>query len=133
MIVSRRVAWIPLAILLLPTGAAALEPANDGERLMAEFGLREAAEPVSKLPGWRVPKKIVVDSDEPGHYEAEGDTSSGRASDASSNDSRHFDREPRVAQTWIDRFEELRDPVTARAGRINRIYQFTCVRIERYL
>lgn len=63
LIVSHRVAWIPLALLLLPAAAAALEPANEGERLMAEFGLREAAEPVSKLPGWRVPKKIVVDSD----------------------------------------------------------------------
>lgn len=52
---------------------------------------------------------ISIDSDEPGHYEAEGD--------ASSNDSRHFDREPRAAQTWIDRFEELRDPVAARAER----------------
>jgi hypothetical protein len=50
---------------------------------------------------------ISIDSDEPGHYEAEGD----------SDDSRHFDREPRAAQTWIDRFEELRDPVTARAER----------------
>lgn len=60
-----RIACAALAFLLLPVVAAALEPANDGERLMAEFGLREAAEPVSKLPGWRVPKKIVVDSGVP--------------------------------------------------------------------
>jgi phosphoglycerate dehydrogenase-like enzyme len=58
------------AALLLPTLAAALEPANEGERLMAEFGLREAPEPVSKLPGWRVPKKIVVDLGFPGLIEA---------------------------------------------------------------
>jgi phosphoglycerate dehydrogenase-like enzyme len=70
LIVSRRAAWIPLAILLLPTGAAALEPANEGERLMAEFGLREAPEPVSKFPGWRVPKKILVDAGVPGLIDA---------------------------------------------------------------
>ena len=67
---SRRVAWIPLALLLLPTGTAALEPANDGERLMAEFGLREAAEPVSKLPGWRIPQKVLVDTGMPGLIDA---------------------------------------------------------------
>jgi phosphoglycerate dehydrogenase-like enzyme len=66
---SRHVAWVPLAILLLPAAAAALEPANEGARLMAEFGLREASEPVSKLPGWRVPKKIVVDLGAPGLIE----------------------------------------------------------------
>ncbi len=67
---SRRVAWLPLAFLLLPAAAAALDPANEGERLMAEFGLREAPEPVSRLPGWRVPKKIVVDSGVPGLVDA---------------------------------------------------------------
>jgi phosphoglycerate dehydrogenase-like enzyme len=70
LIVSRRAAWIPLAILLLPAAAAALEPANEGERLMAEFGLREAPEPVSKFPGWRVPKKILVDAGVPGLIDA---------------------------------------------------------------
>ncbi len=70
LIVSRRVAWILLAILLLPAGAAALEPANDGERLMAEFGLREAPEPVSRHPGWRVPKRILVDGGMPGLVDA---------------------------------------------------------------
>jgi phosphoglycerate dehydrogenase-like enzyme len=44
----------------------AQEPANDGERLMAEYGLREAAEPVTKLPHWRAPRKIVVDAGVPG-------------------------------------------------------------------
>jgi phosphoglycerate dehydrogenase-like enzyme len=70
LIVSRRVAWLPLAILLLPAAAAALEPANDGERLMAEFGLREAPEPVSRHPGWRVPKRILVDGGVPGLVDA---------------------------------------------------------------
>ena len=67
---SRRVAWVALAGLLLPVVAAALEPANDGERLMAEFGLREAAEPVSKLPGWRIPQKVLVDTGMPGLIDA---------------------------------------------------------------
>lgn len=68
--VSRRVAWSLLAILLLPAGAAALEPASEGERLMAEFGLREAPEPVSRHPGWRVPKRILVDAGVPGLVDA---------------------------------------------------------------
>jgi phosphoglycerate dehydrogenase-like enzyme len=59
---------MPLALLLLlgPAMVQALEPANDGERLMAEYGLREAAEPVAKFPGWRAPRKIVVDAGVPG-------------------------------------------------------------------
>ena len=67
---SLRVTWAALAGLLLPVVAAALEPANDGERLMAEFGLREAAEPVSRLPGWRIPKKVLVDTGMPGLIDA---------------------------------------------------------------
>lgn len=71
LIVSYRAPCAALAAaLLLPTLAAALEPANEGERLMVEFGLREAPEPVSRHPGWRVPKKIVVDAGVPGLLDA---------------------------------------------------------------
>jgi phosphoglycerate dehydrogenase-like enzyme len=55
-----------LLILLVPGVATAKEPANDGQKLMAEYGLREASEPVAKLAGWRVPRKIVVDAGVPG-------------------------------------------------------------------
>jgi phosphoglycerate dehydrogenase-like enzyme len=56
--------------LLLSATAPAQQPANDGARLMSEFGLRESAEPVASLAGWRVPKKIIVDSGVPGLLEA---------------------------------------------------------------
>lgn len=61
--------FLVLALLLSAT-APAQQPANDGARLMSEFGLRESAEPVASLAGWRVPKKIIVDSGVPGLLEA---------------------------------------------------------------
>ncbi len=61
---------IATAVVLACPAAFALEPANDGERLMAEFGLRESAKPVSQHAGWRVPKRIVIDGGVPGLLEA---------------------------------------------------------------
>ena len=43
---------------------------GDGERLIAEFGLREATTPVAAQPGWRAPKKILVDTGLPGLIDA---------------------------------------------------------------
>ena len=69
-------AWMVVA-LLLSAATPAQQPANDGERLMSEFGLRESAEPVASLAGWRVPKKIIVDAGVPGLLEALRVTASG--------------------------------------------------------
>ena len=50
------------ASLLLFTGLQAGAQAIDPEttRLIAELGLKESARPVSSLPGWRAPTRIVV-------------------------------------------------------------------------
>jgi phosphoglycerate dehydrogenase-like enzyme len=61
--------WAALVLLLSAT-APAQQSVDDGERLMSEFGLRESAEPVAALAGWRVPKKIIVDSGVPGLIDA---------------------------------------------------------------
>ena len=50
--------------------ALAQQPSREGERLMAEFGLREAPAPVSAQPRWRAPQKIIVDTGVPGLLEA---------------------------------------------------------------
>jgi len=50
--------------------ASAQEPAREGDRLIAEFGLREAPAPMSQRPGWRAPQKIIVDASIPGLLEA---------------------------------------------------------------
>ena len=50
--------------------ALAQQPSREGERLMAEFGLRESPAPVSSRPRWRAPQKIIVDTGVPGLLEA---------------------------------------------------------------
>jgi phosphoglycerate dehydrogenase-like enzyme len=50
--------------------ALAQQPSRESERLMAEFGLREAPAPVSAQPRWRRPQKIIVDTGVPGLLEA---------------------------------------------------------------
>jgi len=50
--------------------ALAQQPSREGERLMAEFGLRESPAPVSSQPRWRAPQKIIVDTGVPGLLEA---------------------------------------------------------------
>ena len=50
------------ASLLLFTGSQTGAQATDPEttRLIADLGLKESARPVSELPGWRAPSRIVV-------------------------------------------------------------------------
>ena len=56
--------------LLVSTGSIAfadgVEAVTAGASLIAEFGLRESAAPVSERAGWRAPKRIVVDAGVPG-------------------------------------------------------------------
>ena len=59
--------------LLVGTGSIAFADGADavtpGASLIAEFGLRESAAPVSERAGWRAPKRIVVDAGVPGLIE----------------------------------------------------------------
>jgi len=50
--------------------ALAQQPSREGERLIAEFGLREAPSPISAQSRWRTPQKIIVDTGVPGLLEA---------------------------------------------------------------
>ncbi|NDE01423.1 MAG: D-2-hydroxyacid dehydrogenase [Gammaproteobacteria bacterium] len=63
-----------LSAMLMLMGAVpdalAQQPSREGERLMAEFGLRESPAPVSSQPRWRAPQKIIVDTGVPGLLEA---------------------------------------------------------------
>ncbi|MDW8259040.1 MAG: D-2-hydroxyacid dehydrogenase [Gammaproteobacteria bacterium] len=61
-----------LALLIACTCsvAATAGDAGDGARLIAEFGLRESAEPVAAHPRWRRPRRILVDSSYPGLIDA---------------------------------------------------------------
>lgn len=62
----RFIATMLLALcVVLPPAAHAAE----GEQLIAEYGLREAPEPVAKRAGWRVPQRILVDAGVPGLVE----------------------------------------------------------------
>jgi phosphoglycerate dehydrogenase-like enzyme len=64
------VAVVAVAALLQAPYAIAQTPTGEGERLIAEFGLREAASPLATLPGWRAPRKIIVDTGVPGLLDA---------------------------------------------------------------
>ncbi|MFM7434368.1 MAG: hypothetical protein ACKO3O_12825, partial [Gammaproteobacteria bacterium] len=62
-----------LTVIASPWSAAIAsdqETAREGDRLIAEFGLREAPAPMSQRPGWRAPQKIIVDASIPGLLEA---------------------------------------------------------------
>ena len=50
------------ASLLILNGPQAVAEQADAEitRLIAELGLKESAQPVSELPGWQAPRRIVV-------------------------------------------------------------------------
>ena len=61
---------ITLLLLCSSCMAVAQQPSREGERLIAEFGLREAPSPISSQPRWRVPQKILVDTGVPGLLEA---------------------------------------------------------------
>jgi len=64
--------WVSLVLMLLVASpdSIAQQPSREGERLIAEFGLREAPSPMSSQPRWRVPQKILVDTGVPGLLEA---------------------------------------------------------------
>ncbi len=55
------------ASLLILLGAQAGAQSTDAEttRLITELGLRESARPVSELPGWHLPARIVVPATDP--------------------------------------------------------------------
>jgi phosphoglycerate dehydrogenase-like enzyme len=63
-----------LSAVLMLAGAVpealAQQPSREGERLMAEFGLRESSAPISAQPRWRRPQKIIVDTGVRGLLEA---------------------------------------------------------------
>lgn len=62
------------ALLLLSLAAAqatsAAESGGDAAAMIAQYGLREASEPVSVRQGWRRPSRVVVDASVPGLTEA---------------------------------------------------------------
>ncbi len=62
------------ALLLLSLAAAqatsAAESGGDAAAMIAQYGLREASEPVSARQGWRRPSRVVVDASVPGLTEA---------------------------------------------------------------
>jgi phosphoglycerate dehydrogenase-like enzyme len=64
---SRRLAaWLAAALLTLPCWPAIARPPDpETARLITELGLRESARPVSELPGWRAPAKVVVPAADP--------------------------------------------------------------------
>jgi len=71
MTLSTTVVRFALPLLLWASAPVmAQQPSREGERLMAEFGLREAASPMSSQARWRVPQKILVDTGVPGLIEA---------------------------------------------------------------
>lgn len=49
-----------LAVPVRPAQAAGQQAGDPTARMIAELGLREAAEPVSARPGWRKPARVVV-------------------------------------------------------------------------
>ncbi|MBU3672623.1 MAG: D-2-hydroxyacid dehydrogenase [Sinobacteraceae bacterium] len=63
--------WLLLFVLLAGVPKALAEQSGrESDRLIAEFGLREAATPLSAQPRWRPPQKIIVDTGVPGLLEA---------------------------------------------------------------
>ena len=65
--------WVALTLIALLSSSVtsgAQPPTAEGDRLIAEFGLREAAVPMSQQQGWRPPQKIIVDASIPGLIEA---------------------------------------------------------------
>ncbi|NDB17085.1 MAG: hypothetical protein EB018_09375, partial [Gammaproteobacteria bacterium] len=72
-IVSHGWRWVALTLIALLSSSVtsgAQPPTAEGDRLIAEFGLREAAVPMSQQQGWRPPQKIIVDASIPGLIEA---------------------------------------------------------------
>lgn len=59
--------WLPALALLstfISSGLAA-DPSAEVQTMIADLGLREAAQPVRELPGWSVPRKVVARLDDP--------------------------------------------------------------------
>src|SRR5688500_8039241 len=56
----RAVSLAVLACLVSSVGVAAREAPAEAEKMIAALGLKESATAARDLPGWRVPKRIVV-------------------------------------------------------------------------
>ena len=57
---------VTASLLTLPVAQAVAQPADaETTHLIAVLGLKESARPLSALPGWRAPTRIVVRTDKP--------------------------------------------------------------------
>ena len=63
-------AILRILLTFLAVSAAYADDTVDSTQLIAKYGLREAAEPVSNWPRWRVPQRIAVDGAVPGLTDA---------------------------------------------------------------